>query len=476
MDHLKDRNIIFILIGLQLAISLPFLVSFPIDLDEPFAIFQAQKDLNELIPELLLGNNPPFYFVLLHGWIKVFGLSAFALRSLSLVFGVLTIIPLFQLSKRVLTKEIGVVVVLFYIFSSFNHYHAMEVRMYSLMVLLVVLAINDLQRIVFEKENRWIYLAIWNAALLYTHYLSALIIIIELGLIVLFIKSAGKKGLFRLGYAYILTVLLFLPSLIKYFEKVDNFNESGTWVPVPNATELYGNIIRFMNYNISFFIVVGLLVVFAVISRKHLKERLLRQLKNKQLLFIALFFVTAYIGMFVFSLLIQPVFLDRYLLFTTPFLYLMVGFSISLVIVEHKKWLVFLFAIPMISSCYYIPQTNRDGDALAEYVKEKETEHTQILICPPFYDLTFVYHYDIELFNQYNEFETGLEKAGISKVYSFEDLKLQPETDRIIYVNANSVFLYPENNVLSGLVTHYDWIEEQNFLGSYSVHIFKPKL
>jgi uncharacterized membrane protein len=451
-------------------------VSFPIDLDEPFAIFQAQKDLNELVPELLLGNNPPFYFVLLHGWIKLFGLSAFALRSLSLLFGVLTIIPLFQLSKRVLSKEVGIVVVLLYIFSSFNHYHAMEVRMYSLMVLLVVLAINDLQRIIFENENRWLLLAFWNAALLYTHYLSALIIIIELGLIVFFIKSAGRKGIFRLIFAFALSFLLFLPSLIKYFEKVDHFNESGTWVPVPKATELYGNIIRFMNYNISFFVILGLLIVFAIISKKELKERFLANLKNKQLLFVALFFIASYFGMFVFSLLIQPVFLDRYLLFTTPFLYLLVGFAISLVMLKEKKWLVFLFAIPMISSCYYIPHTNRDGDVLANYVKEKETLDTQIIICPPFYDLTFVYHYDIELFHKYKNFETELDEAGINKVYSFEDIRLKSETDRIIYVNANSVFLFPENNVLSGLVENYDWIGEQYFLGSYSVHIFKPRL
>lgn len=475
MDRIKDRYFILGLIALQLCVCIPFLDSFPVDLDEPFSIFYSQQPLAEFVPFLLKGNNPPLYFILLSGWIKLFGISAFALRFLSLIFACLTIIPLFKLSKKVVKKEFAIGVCGFFIFSTFNHYHALEMRMYSLMVLETVTIVYLLYIWFFEEKRYFLLLGILNAALLYTHYLGIFIVGIELILFAIYYRSVGRKG-FVFGFiAFAFSSLLFLPMLVKSISNVSNFASSGTWLETPNLTELYGNVIRFFNYNISFFILFGLLITGALVFRLDLKARLLGLLKEKKKLFVFVFFILSYGGMFVFSFVVQPVFLDRYLLFTSPFLFILMFLIADTIVTKYRSVAALLLVIPMLASCYYIPRTNRDADVLANFVNEIESEHTVIAICPPFYDLTFIYHYDKELFSDYDNFDKNLVDAGIQKVYSFQDIKIKESTNKVIYVNANSDFLYPGNNVLNGLVENHIFIQERRFLGGYMVHEFNLK-
>lgn len=87
-------------------------------------------------------QHTPLYFVLLKFWIKFFGQSETAMRSLSLIFGALTVpfsyIVGNKISKNaIFSSMVCAVSPLLVLFSS-------EVRMYSLVVFLVLLSINFL--------------------------------------------------------------------------------------------------------------------------------------------------------------------------------------------------------------------------------------------------------------------------------------------------------------------------------------------
>jgi len=233
LKQLSDKKIIFGLILLQLAVSLPFITSF--------------QDLSEFIPVLNKGNNPPLHFVLLHFWIKLFGISPLAVRSLSLLISLIVIPVLFNFSKQIVKKPLVIFTVGLYIFSSFNHYHNMEARVYVMLLLFVLLIFKTLYDFLF-------------------------LVGVELILLVIFYKYLSIKKVKQYILSGLLSLLLFLPVLVLLFKRLGHFTSEGTWVEKPHITELYGNIIRFFNGTIPFFITVGLVLVLVIFNRNLIKS------------------------------------------------------------------------------------------------------------------------------------------------------------------------------------------------------------
>lgn len=69
-------------------------------LDELFSVTASNENLTSLHSLLLIDVHPPLYQLLLKGWIIVFGDSEFSTRSLSWLFAVASIYPLWKFSKN----------------------------------------------------------------------------------------------------------------------------------------------------------------------------------------------------------------------------------------------------------------------------------------------------------------------------------------------------------------------------------------
>ena len=472
MDRIGDRKIILGLVILQLVICLPFLDSFPIDLDEPFSVYHAQHDLDVFVPELQKGNNSPLHFILLHFWIKLFGISAFAVRSLSVVFSLVSLVFFYKLAKKILNTEIALLASGFFIFSTFMHYHSMEARMYSLQIMLAILAFYELYGLIFEDKKNFWRLAIWNALLFYTHYLSAFVVLGEIMVFLAMFKQLDKKKWIYFVLSGVISLALIVPGLLQLFERAGQVAGGDNWVPLPGATALYGNIIRFFNYTLAFSILSGLIVAFAIYNRKSLKNKLKSEITQRKHWFLILAFFVPYLAMFVISYAITPVFLDRYIMFTSPFLYLMVALFVKIALQDMRQWYFYvLFVIPVIASCYYIPQTNRDADEVAAYVRSNKEEGDVIVICPPFYDLTFMYHYDKETFS--GDMYGSMEEDDVDTIYSYADIDTARYHQKLIFVDANSHFLYPGNDITPKLDANHTFLESKAFKGDFAVYIYQ---
>ncbi len=474
--QISDRKIIGILIILQLVICIPFLNSFPIALDEPFSIYYSQQSLAEIWEMLSQENNPPLHFFLLHFWIKCFGIGVFSVRSLSLVFSIITIVPLFYLGKSLMSRKYAILVVLLFCFSNFNHYHALEARTYSLLVLLYVSIVWTIYRIVFEKKQLWLTLGVLNGLLLYTHYLAAFIIGVEFLILLLFMRQLTKRqGLF-LVLSLIISGVIYIPGIILFMTRLGHFSNEGTWVVMPVYSELYGNIVRFMNGKIAVLILIGLTGGVAVLNRGVVLESLREKIKSKQAFFVVAAFLIPYCGMFLVSVVFQPVFIDRYLLYTTPVLYLIVVLLVEIVLKHYRfKQIWPLFLLPMLLTFNFKPELLRESDQIAKHIKSIEGESTVIVISPPFYDLTFLYHYDIEAFKNYQGKEDYIKNNQMIKAYGKGDLILDARSEHVIFLDANASFLYPENGIITELNKGYDCIDSARFKGNYSIFEFKKK-
>ncbi len=157
--------------------------------------------------------QPPLFYYLSHYWLSM-GQSDTWLRVLPLVFGVLSVLVIIGFAQDVFSgkKQAGLIAGFLLAINSYHIYYSQEFRMYSLVLLLGLLAMWSLHR------KHW-SLFIFNALLLYTHYSSVFLIFSQILIIFIFTKENRKYILVQLLLTFILYIP-WLPQLIKQIESI----------------------------------------------------------------------------------------------------------------------------------------------------------------------------------------------------------------------------------------------------------------
>jgi hypothetical protein len=137
-------------------------------LDEAQSVAIARLPLRDLVHALRHDGAPPVYYVLLHGWMGLFGDGDVAVRSLSSVLAVAAVAPTVAAARRTgAGAATGVVLVTL----PFFYRYGTEARMYSLVFLLVAVGWWA-----FVTE-RWALLAVATGLLLLTHYWAFFLVV-----------------------------------------------------------------------------------------------------------------------------------------------------------------------------------------------------------------------------------------------------------------------------------------------------------
>ncbi|MGD2143899.1 MAG: glycosyltransferase family 39 protein, partial [Anaerolineae bacterium] len=117
-------------------------------IDEAFSIWLARRPLGEMLHWVAeVDQHPPLYYALLHGWTEVFGDSEASARSLSALFGSLTIPVVYLLGRRLSGEKVGLLAALILAVSPFHVRFAQEARMYTLLALNVSLGLYAVTRL-----------------------------------------------------------------------------------------------------------------------------------------------------------------------------------------------------------------------------------------------------------------------------------------------------------------------------------------
>jgi mannosyltransferase len=154
-------------------VALRFVTTSNLWLDEALSANIASLPVGDLLDALRHDGHPPLYYLLLHGWMQVFGEGDVAVRALSGVFGV-AVLPLAWVAGRRLAGLSGarwalVVAAL----SPYAIRYSTETRMYSLVMVLVLagyLLVTDALR---EPTGRRLAgIGLVSGLLLLTHYWS----------------------------------------------------------------------------------------------------------------------------------------------------------------------------------------------------------------------------------------------------------------------------------------------------------------
>jgi uncharacterized membrane protein len=192
-------------------------------LDEALTVNIARLPLHRIPGALRRDGAPPLYYVLLHFWTAIFGTSDLAVRSLSGVFGVAALPLMWLAGRRIGGPSRGAVTgfaaVVLLASSPFAVRYATETRMYSLVVVLVLVGYLALDQALDATTIRWgplVTVALMTALLLYTHY-WALYLLAVLGVLLLLraAKVAGPARTVTLGALGAMAAggVLFLPWL-----------------------------------------------------------------------------------------------------------------------------------------------------------------------------------------------------------------------------------------------------------------------
>jgi hypothetical protein len=171
------------------------------------------------------GWNGPFYFLLLRGWVALTGTSAYAMRFLSLWFGVLGVPLIYVLGHRLLDWRAGLLAALLVAASPYLTWYGQEVKMYTLLPALALVAVYGLQRAIDESFSGlsrsrvldllrrgywWAVVVVATSLAFYSHILAALLVPVEVLLYFAWWPRARRRWIGALSSLACLT-LPYLP-------------------------------------------------------------------------------------------------------------------------------------------------------------------------------------------------------------------------------------------------------------------------
>ncbi|MEI6533294.1 MAG: glycosyltransferase family 39 protein [Candidatus Roizmanbacteria bacterium] len=299
--------------------------------DEAYSVVLSKQSWIELFFYTAKDFNPPLYYLILKIWMLIFGSSAISIRMISVLCFILFLYVIFLFLKNILRvpQHYTYGYLILFLMNPILQYYAFEARMYMMFVLLSSLSIYT-----FLKKDIKLYI-IFTCAGLYTHYFMVFVIFIE------FIHHliTHKKNVFLKHFVYYLyPIIIFIPWII-FVAIYKQFTDGKFWIEKPLQIDflhvpayIYTGYERPFNYlienNLHIYSDLALfssVLIFAVLAYL---------LFNKHNRFNSLFVILAVWGLGIPYMIhmvsfIQPIFLPRYLIFTTPGLILLFIYSIE---------------------------------------------------------------------------------------------------------------------------------------------------
>lgn len=204
--------------------------------DEGSSLLMSHYSVAEIWVHAAHDVHPPLYFVLLHGWIALFGDGIFSIRCLSALPGIATVWLGVWLVDLIATRRAALLAGLLLALLPTAVRYSQEVRMYSLLGLwLIGATIALVYSIRHPRRTRYLvaYVLLMSAAF-YTHYFTALCVMchwLYLGLIRVLpgyrLRSIQRPGWWLANVAIVLLYLPWVPNLIDLIQHMDQLKANG---------------------------------------------------------------------------------------------------------------------------------------------------------------------------------------------------------------------------------------------------------
>lgn len=250
------------------------------------------------------------YHLLLNLWVRIFGESEFAVRSMSALFGALAVAAVYLLGVHLYGRVAGLLAGLLFALNAFIVQYAQDARSYSLLGLLVTLSsyflVVELERP--SKRYRMAYV-ISSSLAIYAHYFAAYVLIVQFATVV---TMRGRDALKRDWLAVWAAILLLcMPAaIIAYHSGAGWLN----WLKQPSIYDLWSVLVALAGGS-------WLLLIAILACGSYATLCAIREMRYWRQGFVAAWLLVPIALSFIVSR-IQPMFLARYFTICVPALVL----------------------------------------------------------------------------------------------------------------------------------------------------------
>ena len=224
--------------------------------DEGNSVAMAGRTLAEISAAAAADIHPPLYYWLLNLWVRVFGDSETALRSLSAIWGIILVWLVYQIAVRLFDRRTALLATFFAAISPFLIYYSQEARMYEMLAALAALLYYGLVRFILHesivlpadgtgKSISFSGLATGIIVLasitgLYTHYTFVAIVGLATLVYLLWIANSRRRGFVKIrllhwGLLLIVIAFFYLPWARTAINQLTSWPRTGVVVPLSEA-------------------------------------------------------------------------------------------------------------------------------------------------------------------------------------------------------------------------------------------------
>lgn len=446
-------------------------------LDEVHSVFYAQQNISVVKATGKWDINPPGYMLVLHYWVKYFGVSVLSIRSMSLFFGALSGVILFLFSKRFLNLRTAYIVSVFYILSYQIFYYSLEARTYTFNIFLVLWTSYLLFSII-EKPSwlKSLLIGILFGYMFYTHYLLGFVIVIQ-GLFMIIYSFKNIKYLLAVATGSLIILIDWIDRIIQIFIKKTGTTSHQTWIPNPKIADLKNAFLNVFNNSTTlmyvFIVILTLTLSLLIIQRKKIIDI------NFKMSSFLLIMGPGVIFLHFFMSEVTPMWLFRYFIHMLPFLLLFIFYLISLL--PFRSIYIYISLLPVAFYMFYVTDyhkpSNMNYQKAVEYLKGNRTDESVVIQQPAYFGNFFTYYYNIEYFKKYNDYKKLIKSESIYLLDDSTGLNtiIQNKPKEIFLLTSLLEWTDPKRTILNTLQTEYNMVEFRTDFQGLSYRRFKIK-
>ncbi len=344
-------------------------------IDELYSVHDAKAITSNL------NSTRPVYFLLLHFWM-IFGSSDIWLRSLSVLLSLGGIFLIYVLGCRVADKPTGLLAALLMTLSPIFINHAQEVRMYALSNFLGLA--GTLALVALMEKFTPVSLIGWSSARILaflTAQLNILLLLPDCCLLMWKLRRQRRLWL-TLGGVFLFLAIVSLPWTWNMVNaSLAYFDEWGTSQNRPGLTQILSRLTIYTAYwplqSLNSGVSMHFYKLYTVMLLGLLSFGLLIRWRSSKLLWIATWTFLPTAAVLIFSWLVQPIWLPRYLLFVAPYLLILLSAGFIQVWRSQRKLAFILAFIYLVAvggglEHYYTKVYREDWRGVAQLISANE--------------------------------------------------------------------------------------------------------